>query len=416
LAGGITKHIISVSIFLISVLILNMPICANDATLGTIKVRENHGVSRNPEYVEITLQLPVDKIEFNNQTLTAADKLTGEKIPCQIFTNTGIAEPKISIITIIFPVSIKAHEERNFLLQTGDHLAFPDNKLSFTGENLEITVENDYYRADLTRSSQSEAKNHSSGQLSELLIKLNHNVALYRTENRMHWAPNFQKTDQEYYETIAGWENPQFYKFDDGPYLIRTERSDRAPDCPEINLTAVYSFYAGVPYFRFYSSMIVMENVWLKLLRNDEMTMDSLFTHVAFQRPGGEIEDLAFSSRYERLKEHPLENEGPWLCFYNAEKGYALGSIRLKYDIDNDRGYESPVYHPHTKISDGAGGGKYWNRRLIDEKPVFVPGGSRYIEENAYIVFSINDTNKFEGISSWAEQLRNPLIVSFISN
>ena len=70
-------------------------------------------------------------------------------------------------------------------------------------------------------------------------------------------------------------------------------RQDAAPDHPEISLTAVYRFYEKLPYFKFYSEMQIVEEVWLELLRNDEMTMDSMFTDLAFQRPAGEIVDVS---------------------------------------------------------------------------------------------------------------------------
>ena len=155
--------------------------------------------------------------------------------------------------------------------------------------------------------------------------------------------------------------------------------------------------------------MDMLQNIWLTLLRNDEMTMDSLFTNVAYKKKSGEISDLAFSKRHKILDTNPVENDAPWLCFYNREKGYALGSIRLKYDNSDKNGLPSPTYQAHTKISDGAGGGKYWNRRLIHEYPVFVPAGSRYAEENAYLVFKIQPGDPLKDIKYWAECLQNPL-------
>ncbi|MBN2367236.1 MAG: hypothetical protein JXL67_13790, partial [Calditrichaeota bacterium] len=199
-----------------------------------------------------------------------------------------------------------------------------------------------------------------------------------------------------------------------GPYLVRTERQDKAPAHPEILLTASYDFYASKPYFIFYSEMEVIRDVWLSLLRNDEMTMDSLFTHVAFQRPDGEIVDLPFDKRYEILKKKPLENDAPWLCFYHSDSGHAFGSIRLKYDNTNRFGESSPTWLPHTKISDGAEGGKYWNRRLIHEHLIHVPEGNRYVERNAYLVFRIEKNEKFKSILLEARLLQNPLWVNVI--
>ena len=85
--------------------------------------------------------------------------------------------------------------------------------------------------------------------------------------------------------------------------------------------------------------------------------MDSLFTNVAFNRGEGPIEDYTFAERDKVLHSDPVPNSAPWLCFYNAGLHYAYGSIRILYDIRNDQGLPSPTYMPHTKISNGAGGG-----------------------------------------------------------
>jgi hypothetical protein len=227
----------------------------------------------------------------------------------------------------------------------------------------------------------------------------------------VHWAPNFKKPELEWYTTIAHWDSPAVYDLQNGPYMVQTIRQDLAPDHPEIFLTAVYQFYENMPYFKFYSKMQMVENVWLELLRNDEMTMDSMFTHLAFQRPEGTIIDVAFENRAHILQNRPIENDSPWICFYNEEKGFAFGSIRIRYDNVNQFGQPSPVYQPHTQIGEWLGGIKYWNRRLIHDQLTFVPKGSRYIEENAYLVFRIDPEDRFRAIKYWSDRLHHPLEV-----
>ncbi len=160
--------------------------------------------------------------------------------------------------------------------------------------------------------------------------------------------------------------------------------------------------------------MDIVKDVTLVMLRNDEMTMDSLFTNIAYQNKSGNIIDLPFSERYSELDKNPIRNNSPWVCFYNEEKGFAFGSIRIKYDNTNQNGLQSPTYLPRTKISNGAEGGKYWNRILIDNTKLIVPQGSSYREENAYIVFKINKENKFKEIEEWMITLNNPLEISVI--
>jgi hypothetical protein len=402
------------SIILLFVIITNsctVECQAEDLQLVKVEVQETSGLKRNLEYVVCSLQIPIEDVENIDINIEAVDKKSNERILCQIFNRHVFPEEKIGLLDVIFPVSIDPNERKIYILQKTNQKNNTLSDLSYQGKGTELIIENEFYRADLTKTDQSEAKSHSSGQLRELFLKMGLNILLFRSENRMHWAPNFQNRDHANYKTISAWDNPENFSLDTGPYLIHTIRRDQAPEHPEILLTANYYFYSGLPFIKFNSSMEVTKNVWLFLLRNDEMTMDSLFTHVAFQRPTGHIEDLSFSERYKILEDNPIENNAPWLCFYHEEKGYAFGSIRLLYDIKNAVGNDSPTYLPHTKISDGAEGGKYWNRRLIHESPLFVPEGSRYREQNAYIVFKMGAEEKFGNIQKWTQTLKNPLQV-----
>lgn len=407
--GILIKFLIIICLSFISERLL-----ADDFTVAKIIVQEPSGLSRTLEYIDVQLQLELDVYNNNESNFIAEDIKNGNVIICQIIEKKVFNKEKIISLQVIFPISIYANEQKIFLLKkvNGNKPIITD--LTYSGSGLDLFVENNFYRANLSKNQQSEAKSHDAGQLNELLIKMDYNPLLFRTENRMHWAPSFQKLGMEYYTTSSGWDNPKQYIFENGPYLISTQRKDLAPDLPEILLTANYYFYAGLPYFKFFSSMDIIKDVTLTMLRNDEMTMDSLFTNIAYQNKSGDIIDLSFSERYSELDKNPVDNSSPWLCFYNEEKGFAFGSIRIKYDNTNQNGLQSPTYLPHTKISNGAEGGKYWNRILIDNTKIIVPKGSCYREENAYIVFKINKEDKFKEIEEWMTILSNPLEISVI--
>ena len=380
--------------------------------VAKIQIEETAGLSRELQYIQVDIQIRGNKI----QNLFAEDISSGTNIPCQLFTRLNHDDENISILTVIFPISLHAFEKKTVILRKSNHLDSLVTDLKVSGDKTELVIENTYFRADLRRSADSDAKSHYCGQLRELFLKMDFNQLFMRTENRMHWAPNFRKKGEEDYYTISDWENPHKNHIYRGPYSVITERQDFAPAIPEIFLSASYRFYANLPFFVFSSLMEVINDVWLDLLRNDEMTMDSLFTHVAYQTHNKTIIDLPFSTRENILKNEPIPADAHWLCFYNDETGYAFGSIRIVYNNRNEFGHRSPTYKPHTKISDGAGGGKYWNRRLIDDYPVLVPGGSKYYEQNAYLVFGIDSRQKFIHIDFWAKRLRNPPSVFVVQN
>lgn len=381
--------------------------------LARVTLAEPLGLARTLEYVELALQTNADFSETNTAVI-AVNEASGESIPCQVFNQRELGKDGLRSCSVVFPVSMQGDETKTVLLkvvqsQEGDRRSASD--LSMTGAGVELRVANKYFVADLTRSDGAEPKSHASGQLRELLIKMGFNQLLTNAEDRVHWAPNFKRPELEFYTTIAHWENPELNLVEHGRYLVRTIRQDLAPDHPEILLTAVYKFYANVPYFKFYSGMEMVAEVWLELLRNDEMTTDSMFTHVAFERPSGEIIEVRLDERHALLQRQPIEADAPWLCFYNLDKGFAFGSIRLKYDCANQYGGPSPTYLPHTQIGAWLDR-RYWNRRLIHDHLTFMPKGSRYVEENAYLVFRIGERDRLEEIKKLARQLRNPIRVA----
>jgi hypothetical protein len=389
---------------------------AEDIPLARVEVTETANLERSKEYVEFRLQTD-SGWRLQNFRLAAVDEKNAENIPVQVFDVQQPAGENIVFCSAIFPLRLSPGETRTLLLKAlsaGESERLRSSDLKMNGEGLELRIENGYYRADLTKNPHIEPQSHESGQIRELLIKMGFDQLLSNAEDRLHWAPNFKRPELEFYTTIAHWEKPRKYSVDRGNYLIRTLRQDLAPDHPEILLTAVYKFYANMPYFKFYSEMNFVNDLGVELLRNDEMTMDSIFTHLAFQRPDGRLVDVEFAQRYELLKKQPIENDAPWICFYNAAFGFAFGSIRLKYDNSNEFGGPSPVYLPHTQIGEWLGGIKYWNRRLVHDHLTFIPRGSRYAEENAYLVFKIGKKDRFEEIKYRAERLRRPVRVRVI--
>lgn len=373
-----------------------------------ISVSENNGLDRPLEYIEFSFQMDLEGLSEDELKFIVTRDGGKAAIPCQVSFTPGKDSNAIKLIRVVFPVTIKANGSDQYYLKSVKKVKTPTSKLKLSGEGLGLIIENEFYRVDLTKDAAVEPQSHDSGQIREIFIKLGLNQLVANVENRVHWSPSFDRPEIEWYKTMAHWNFPKFYELTKGPYQIRTIRQDVAPDFPEILLTGTYDFYDGLPYFRFYSGMEMRQDVWIELLRNDEMAMDSIFTHLAFQRPGGEIVDIPFSNMYPLLKDYPIENESPWICFYNESEGFAIGSIRVMYDNTDIFGDESIVYDPHTQIGEWEGS-RYWNRRIIHDHLTFVPQGSRYQEECAYLVFKIDKDDPLSSIKHSADRIRNPL-------
>ncbi len=398
--------------FLLFVLCGNL--LSNDY-IGSVQIYEQHGLDRSYEYVEI--ELPNCLIILSDNII-AVNKTNHDTILCQVAKKVDIYNGNFHK-TIIFPVDISAYDSLSYDVFVSDNYNKSSripHKIKLIGEKTEIVVENDFYIADLRADEKDEEKSYHSGQLTDLTIKLGFDKLFTNRDDRIHWAPNFKRPEIEYYKTIAHWNHPKEQWNNIGNYVIRTWRKDRAPSHPEIMLSAEYSFFAGKPYFLFNSSMEIIEDVMLEWLRNDEMTMDTMFTHLAFKRKTGEVIDIPIAERYEMLEKSPIAVDDPWLCLYNRDIGYGFGSIRLDYDISDIEGNASPTGKNYTSIAEWENRTTYWNRRIIYKELTNVIKGSKYVEKNAYIVFDINQDGHLEVINNWSKKLLSPLVVKATFN
>ena len=377
-----------------------------EKAIGVVSVSETAGLDREFVCVELPLA-PGISLRDENKRYLALDRKTGVRINCDL-----IRHPYQEQNIIVFPVSLAPYETRKYEI-----LLSPVKGTALTKDggsrDLLHVFESEHFHADFRLDPVFEGKKYQSGQLSALRIKPE-NTLIGRRHLRMHWAPSFNREKAvPSYQSIAHWENPKDRYLFQGRFLTYSYRRDQAPSIPEIRLTATYRLYPDKPYFIYESEMYFTDQATLHLLRNDELTMDTLFTHIAFQDQAGACHAFPLQERYQFLEENPIAVDAPWVCFYNPEINLGIGSIRLRHDVAHEAGGASPTYNAHTRISD-AKGGNYWNRRLIDDKPTRIPAGSRYMERNAYLVFRIPKHDLFKEIIYWSARLRNPLQVEFV--
>lgn len=388
-------------------LIVSCTSCMDSQPLYVFTVTESSGIARELEYIEvgILLQGPLD----SEQALSIREKDQSDLIEGQFL---GLAKQTNGkhILQYLFPISLGANQTKVFEVVSRKGTSQLEH-LKIEGTDLNLKVENAYFIADLTNVKASSGNGLGSGQLAGLQLKQFDNQLLERTHINMHWSPNFQREGLDY--KTFGHMKDDSVRIEQGPYRLSIFRSGYVPGYEAIRLNVEYQFYAGLPYFFFTSEMIAEDSVELILLRNDEMTMDSLFTHVVFPRPNGEILSVPMYDGYsvDSLAKDPIQDEVDWLYFYNEHENYAFGSIRLNYDTKNMDGGSSALYGEHTKISKASGGGRYWNRRLVHDHKTLVPKGSRYFEENAYIVFRSDLEDPGAEIEQSFKRLTSPLRV-----
>jgi hypothetical protein len=373
-------------------------------------VNEKAGITRDLEFV--TLKVQLERALDGSIGICIKEQNKDELILGQVLGSTRQANNKITF-TCLFPISIEANSTKHYEVFISTEGKLHDEQLVIEGSGSNIKIENAHFIADLTDVKATQQNGLESGQLAGLVLKQFNNKLLERGHINMHWAPNFQKEDLEY-KTFGHIINPDSSSILKGPYKTTIFKSGYVEEYPEILVSCTYEFFAGLPYFIFSSEIQMDKDIELMLLRNDEMTMDSLFTHVTYMHQDGETGTVALYSdqEFKELEQDPIHDDAQWLFFYNDALNYGFGSIRLYYDNTNTNGEPSPLYKQHTKITPSSGNGRYWNRRLVHDHNTLIPEGSRYTEKNAYLVFKAHPEDPSREIEEYRKRLMNPLPLS----
>ena len=381
-------------------ILLSFLSCNSVNKTNNIIFEEKAGISRDLVYVTFSL------LKNKNAEITLKEATNGTILKAVKLNKNSCKDSS----TYIVPLSISAHGILTYKL-TNSNPKEDISKLRVDGNGVAVTVENNYFIANLKPNIKTK-KGLFSGHLSEILIK-NKQILLKRSQNNIHWAPNFQKDSMEY-KNIGHVNNVSAQIIENNLYTFEISKSGVVPKYEEINLYDKYIFYANLPYFEYSSTISFNKDVELILLRNDEMTLDSLFTDLIYPDTKGKVKNIHLynQARLDSLTKSPLADNIEWIGFVNKKKDYGFISIRLLYDNHNIYGGNSPLDEPNTKISNGKNNGRYWNRRLISKNKTLIPKGSRYKERNVYYILD-NLDNLSDNINYYVKSLKSPIVVSY---
>ncbi|MFC4221254.1 hypothetical protein [Flagellimonas marina] len=378
--------------------------CERAQIKDEIVLTETEGIARPLEYVVIKSS------DRHQKTLVLKDKDTDEMIRGIKLAQEDSNQDSTSYI---FPVSISAHQKRTFLvLNSYSEQNQEEDTLKITGEHPAITVENGFFIADFNTNPQKIERGLYPGQLSGIFIK-KRDILLKRELNNMHWAPNFQKESEDY-KTIGHANVDDAKVSQNNAFFFEMVKKGKVKGYEEIDLSEKYEFYAGLPYFLYESTMSFNKDANLFFLRNNEMTMDKLFTHLVYSDSLGKTKEMLLYDdvKIDSLTKAPLTDDVKWVGFINKPKGYGLVSLQLDYENTHINGGEPPLYKPHMKITKAGEEGRYWNRRLVHDHNTIITKGSRYHEKNAYLVLdSLDNLNK--QINYFFKTINNPISIYY---
>jgi len=261
-------------------------------------------------------------------------------------------------------------------------------------------VENQFFIADLSHRTIRGAEE-DSGTLRALTYKP-FGVTLLRTQNRMHWAPNLQRAGAPSYKGLGSWTPVQTFRESTEGDVYVHRREGYLADYPEVKMEAEYRFLPDMPFFLFWSRMTVEKPLTVTLLRNNEMTMDPFFTHVAWPSRDGKRHIATFDERKPLLEKEPIAIDAPWVAFVNLDKGYGYGYVSLESK-------HARTLNPDITISDGEGNGKYWSRHIVAGAPTPLQVGDRFEERTAYVLFKVSKDDPLREFLEWEKRLRGKM-------
>ena len=268
------------------------------------------------------------------------------------------------------------------------------------GDRVGFFVENSQFLADLS-GWYGRGRLEDSGTLRTLVYR-QFGAALLRSQNRMHWAPSLQRPNTNGYSSIGTWHPVQWFERSVGNDYVTLHRRGHHQDYPEVEIDATYEFFADVPYFLFESTMTVKQPTDLYWLRNQEMTMDKNFTHVAWAGPDGKPQIYRFDEQIPVMEKNPIPADVPWLCFFDENRGFGYGAVILAYEATTTAGAK------HS-INIGVNDARYWDRHLISKTNTKLKPGDRYYERTAYVLFPAPKGDPLKEFLEWGRRIRNPL-------
>jgi hypothetical protein len=258
-------------------------------------------------------------------------------------------------------------------------------------------IENQFYIAELAD---------NSGTLRALTFK-DFGVTFMRdpANGLMHKGPSIQRAGARSYKDIGNWTPVQSFREQQNEDSYIHHREGYFADYPEVKIAVEYRFLKDAPYFLVSDSMTVEKALRTVLVRNDEMTMNLFFTHLAWPGRDGAVRVASFDERKSILEKEPIPADAPWLAFVNLEKGYGYGFVMLESEA-------SKTANADITISDGVRGGtttltgRYWSRHLISGKEVDLVPGDQFRERTAYVLFKCSKERPVAELLDWAKKIR----------
>ncbi|MEZ5402369.1 MAG: hypothetical protein R2729_22030 [Bryobacteraceae bacterium] len=364
---------------------------------------ETAGVPRPPEPVDVALRVSLNEAADLTREMRLARVDNGAliEVPCQV--HGEVARRDYRACRLLFMAVSAAHTRSTWLVFYGNPDAelpeYPTD-LRVSGEGFALDIENDFFRASLSR---------QMGQLERLTFKREHGLELFAGGEGhgeppgIDWAHDYVTSGNFQKMRITLWETPPDYEVIRGPLatIVRRWGFPHSPVHPlfapaRVHFDVEYRFYAGLPWFHKTGRIDVIKDVEADALRDDEWVFSGQsFTDPIWIGPDGKA----------HLGEVPKDMaEKLWgVGFVNRAAGDAFVALFLEH-----RGEGLPeLRHTGAPLMFYRWHGHVWSRYPLPVKQA--PAGAVLHQRNAYAALHYRDEAQVEAIR---RRLVSPLAAS----
>ena len=376
---------------------------------GVVTLDETVGLARRREPVELRAAFPVDETSMLARELRVAridpERGTLHEIPCQVMKETLRGERRHC--RLLFLADTRAHVRSQYLVfhgNPGAEMPAYVTDLEISGEGYKLDIENDYYRASLSR---------QMGQLERLTLKHDHGLELFSAGNGhgeppgIDWAHDYVTSGAYQKMRVTNWAECPNYEVIRGPLcaVVRRWGFPHSTVHPlftpsRMHIDVEYRFYAGVPYLMKQGAMEVIKDLDITYLRDDEWVFS-----------GHPFTGLVWMASDGKLRIGPVEERSKddlWsIGFFNRQSRNAFIALFLVHEAENFDGLK----HAGAPTLNYQNHGQIWSRWAARDNP-HLPAGTRLRQKNAYLVLPFDENDGPRMVENFRHQLLNPLAVS----
>ena len=371
-----------------------------------VHLDETLGVERSPEPVELLLSVPAEQADSLAREIRVVRVMEGvlAEVPCQVHGEVRRGADRLC--KVLFMAGGTMHQRQTYLIFHGNPdaelPAYPTD-LETRGEGFSLDIENEYFRASLSR---------QMGQLERMTIKREHGLELYAGGEGhgeppgIDWAHDYATAGHFQKLRITLWETCPDYEVVRGPLatIVRRWGFPNSPVHPvfspsRLHVDIEYRFYAGLPWFHKSGSMQAVKDFEAAALRDDEWVFSGQsFTEILWMGPDGKLRTGNVD---------PAQRDNLWAVgFANPESKDSFAALFLEHQADGlpelkHSGSPTMFYRWH---------GQVWSRYPLPVKEV--PAGAVLRQKNAYVALPFTAADGPQMLEDLRHRLVNPLHVS----